>query len=911
MSIFRLTRQNHVSLSEDWKLFTQLFHNIGSFTYKETVQTAFLDDNAQRIFGVPKTLSKDAYKELIRKLTSEPVEGEQNLYVFRAGAEKRYLKLHFSQRDGDEIGFVEEMSRRVGQQIADYRQQDYDDVTSMLRFPTFSNLVQRRFQKANRISIAALHVDGLDKIADFASANSTNYCMASVAEVLGRFAGENVLFSTKSFQNFYVCFVDMEEANVFMLLQQMRNAIAECTISDDFGQIVSTTGHAGRSGLNLYAGLAVYPDEGNTLSKLIPYAEFALFETQHNTQNPITRFSQEHYERKKDEYRNEQLFNTIISENQLTYHFQPIVDAHTGNVVAYEALMRNEYFDPEQLLSLAAKYNRLYDIEYATMFNCMRYLSKHQNAFSNKKLFINCIASKLLNDNDFNELMLTYEGLFEKTVMEIIEQSITSEEDVKALKRRCAMINTQIAIDDYGTGYANTATLLRNLPQYVKIDRCLISDICKDTKKQQLVSGIIDYAHDNQIQVLAEGVEEEEDLRTVIRLGVDLVQGYYTSRPKPYLLEEISAEVRDIIINTNLENSCGHKKIYNAHNDEVLDLVDLALQNYTDIHIFRHNMTIIGDPEKTVPIHIAVMENHACELTLRNVNLVSKEKPCISIGSYAQLTLTVEGRNSMNYMGIRVPQGSFFKLVGGGDLKIDCYSKFGYGIGGDCESSYGCITLNSSGRVEIICNCDRSVGIGGGTNPDDSEIVLESGDIRVELGSPNGVGIGCANGSSMIYANPDCTLDLEINGISTVGMGSLSGETHIECRTDVTYHGAGTRVVGMGVLNQGEGEIYVSDGRLCFFMRTNFGTCIGAIGGKVDVFTKNCKVEVNAEGGEITGIGDAKGSGDISLEGTELKAYIHAGKPHEAGSKTGQLMMRGSMIIADVNDSHNTQETEE
>ncbi|MBR2912287.1 MAG: hypothetical protein IKC40_00005, partial [Oscillospiraceae bacterium] len=85
MSIFRLTRQNHVSLSEDWKLFTQLFHNVGSFTYKETVQTAFLDDNAQRIFGVPKTLSKDAYKELIRKLTSEPVEGEQNLYVFRAG----------------------------------------------------------------------------------------------------------------------------------------------------------------------------------------------------------------------------------------------------------------------------------------------------------------------------------------------------------------------------------------------------------------------------------------------------------------------------------------------------------------------------------------------------------------------------------------------------------------------------------------------------------------------------------------------------------------------------------------------------------------------------------------------------------------------------------------------------------
>ncbi len=905
MSIFRLTRQSNVSLSEDWKLFIRFFHNIGSFTYKESVQTAFLDENTQRILGAPKSLPKDQYRALIQKLTAEPVSGEQNLYVFRAGVEKRYLKLHLMQRSDDEIGFVEELSRRMGQQIADYERQDYDDVTNMLRFPAFSNLVQRRIQKAKRLTVAALHVAGLDKITDFSSANSSNYCMASVAEALSRFAGDNVLFATKSFQNFYVCFVDMEEATVRMLLEQMRTAVAECIISDDFGQAIQ---NSGRSGLELYVGMALYPDEGNSLNKLVSYAEFALFENQHDQKNPITRFSQEDYARKKDEYREQQLFHTILTENQLTYHFQPIIHAHTGNVVAYEALMRSEHFTPDKLLALAAKYNRLYDIEYATLFNCMRFLSEHQNVFADKKLFINCIASAQLDDNDFNALMLTYEGLFEKTVMEIIEQSIASEEDLKELKRRCEMLGTQIAIDDYGSGYANTATLLRNLPAYVKIDRCLIDGICKDAKKQQLVSGIIDYAHDNQIQVLAEGVEVEDDLKTVIRLGVDLVQGYYTSRPKPYLLEAIPDEIRDVIINTNLENSSGHKKIYNAHNDEVIDLVNLALQNYTDIHVFRHTMTIIGDPEKTVPIHITIMENHSCELTLRNVNLVSKEKPCISLGNYAQLSLNLEGQNTLNYMGIRVPQGAFFQLLGGGDLKIDCYAKFGYGIGGDCDSSYGCITLNSTGKVDIICNSDRSVGIGGGTNPDDSEICLETGDIRVELGSPNGVGIGCANGLSLIYANPGCSLELEINGISTVGMGSLSGETRIECKTDVTYRGAGTRIVGMGVLNQGEGEVLVSDSNLRFQMRTNFGTCIGAIGGKVDVVTRNCKVEVNAEGGEITGIGDAKGSGNVTLEGTELKAYINAGKPHEAGSKTGQLSMRGSMIVADINDRHNTSE---
>ncbi len=906
MSIFHHSRQNQVSLSEDWKLFAGLFHNIGAFTYKDSVQTAYFDDNAQRIFGIGRDMPRDAYRSFVQRLTAEPVEGEQDLYLFRFGAEKRYLKVHFIQRKENELGFVEEMTRRIAQQNADAGQQDYDTVTNMLTLPAFSNLVQRRLASAEKLYFAALNVAGMDKLADFTPMGSTNYCMASVAEVLNRFSGESVLFCSKSFQNFYVCFVDMEEQSVRMLLEQMRSAVAACTISDDLGNTISSES---RSGLSLNIGLAVYPEEGDSLSKLIPCAEFALFETKHDSKNPITRFSLEDYERKKDEYRSEQMLSRVIEENLITYHFQPVVDARTGEVMGYEALMRpteDFSFTPDQILELATKYNHLYDIEYATLFNCMRFLSEHQNAFSNRKLFINCIPSALLSDNDFNELLLTYEDLFGKVVLEIIEQSDPTEEMLALLKSRCDRLNTTIAIDDYGTGYANTATLLRNMPRYVKIDHCLISDICKDTKKQQLVSGIIDYAHDNQISVLAEGVEEETDLRTVIRLGVDLVQGFYTARPKPYLLEEISGEVRDVIINTNLEcaKALGQKKIYNAHNDEVLDLIGLALQNYTDIHIYRHAITIIGDPNKTVPMHITIAENHSCELTLRNVNLISNDKPTISIGSYAQLSLILEGNNSLNYMGIRVPQGAFLNVLGSGNLKIDCYAKFGYGIGGDCDSSYGCITLASTGTVDIICNSDKGVGIGGGYNPDDAEICLESGDVHVNVGSPNGVGIGCTDGISLIYANPGCDLEIDISGISMVGMGSLSGETHIDCKTNILFNGGGNRVVGMGVLNQGQGEVHVSEGKLRFSIRSNFGTCIGAIGGKVDVTARNCKVEVNAEGGEITGIGDAKGSGDVTLDHTELKAFILAAKPHEAHTRNGKFAMHSSTIIADINDKH-------
>ena len=883
-----------------------MFQQIGAFVYREAVQTAFFDDNAQRILNVPKTLPKDEYQAFLKKLTESAVQDEQNLYLLKTGAEKRFLRMQVTHRSGEEIGFIEEMTNRLSK--IGTKRTEYDTVTNMLNFPAFSGMVQRKLQTADKLCLAAIRITGLDKIADFSSVGDTNNCMASVAEVLNRFADEKLIFAVKGFQEFYACFIETEEQAVVMQLEQIREAVTGCTISDDFGQLLQSEKHYS---IDLHAGLAFYPSEGNAFRELITCSEFALFETKHDSHNAIIRFSQDDFARKKDEYREEQLFDTIMHENQLSYHFQPIVDAHTGEIVGYETLMRSEHFSPEQMLSLAEKYGRLYEVEKATMFNALKFLSQNQNGFSNRKLFINSIPTAQLSESDFNELRLIYEDLFDKVVVEIIEQSEGSEEMLALLKRRCQEMNAQLAIDDYGSGYANTATLLRNMPQYVKIDIELITDICKNTKKQQLVAGIIDYAHENQITVLAEGVESEADLKTLIRMGVDLIQGFYTSRPKPYLLEEISKEIRDIIINTNLEATTNQKKIYNVHNEETLDLVDLALQNYTDIHIYRHQVTIIGDPEKIVPMHISIMENHSCEVRFKNVNISSQEKPCISIGSYAQLTLIVEGSNTCNYMGIRVPEGAYFQLSGSGDLTIESASKFGYGIGGDCDSSYGCISLESTGKLEIICNSDRSIGIGGGVNPDDSEIKLISGEISISAGSPNALGIGCSDGNALIYTEEACELNLEVNGITSVGMGSLSGYAHIQCNSDMKFSGGGSKVVGIGVLNKGEGEIQVSDAKLKFYIRTNFGTGIGTIGGNIDVSVSKCRVEINAEGGEITGIGDAKGSGNVTLDHTELKAYILAAKPHEAGTKTGKFIMKSSSIIADINDKHNTQETGE
>lgn len=96
-----------------------------------------------------------------------------------------------------------------------------------------------------------------------------------------------------------------------------------------------------------------------------------------------------------------------------------------------------------------------------------------------------------------------------------------------------------IAIDDYGSGCSNIVNLLRYAPQIIKVDRYLITDIDKDANKQMFMKGTLEFASANNIKVLAEGVETREEFQTVVALGVDYVQGYYTGKPSRCPMEEI------------------------------------------------------------------------------------------------------------------------------------------------------------------------------------------------------------------------------------------------------------------------------------------------------------------------------------------------------------------------------------
>ena len=908
MSIFDFSQTPPV-LSHDWQVFQQFVGNIGAFTYIAKDKAAYLDSSACHMLGCPsEKINEFEFFNLLEKISKCPVEGQKHIYKFTDGNTTRYIKMNIYESSDEWLGFIQDFTRQITELSDKKAFVEYDPITRLPSFPSFSQKIKQILPDVQHGCLATIYINGIDKLGSYLTVDNTNSCITSVAEALKGFASDTLIIGSKSNYEICVFFCDSDKMSIYNILNSMDEAVQNCILTDDFGEIIDISD---KSRISLSIGCASYPEEASDFNMLVNYSEFALFEAKTAKRAVINWFSEENYVREKDSYRNAQTYSRIVQENLLTYYLQPIVETQTGEIVAYEALMRtigDIKMAPKQILKIGEAQNNLYAIEKLTFFNTMKLLSDNQQIFEKRKLFINCLPNHLLTDEDFNELYLTYGELLEKTVIEIVEESAATAKGIETLKKRCGFAHAMLAIDDYGTGYSNSSNLLNYSPDYIKIDRSLISDIHNDLKKQQLVTSVIEFCHENQLKSLAEGVETVQELKTLIRLGVDLIQGYYTSKPKPLFLNSISADIKDEIIKTNLESRPdGVKKIYAAQNDTEIDLLKLALEKYTDIHVYQSKLTIVGDPDKPVKMNISVMDNHSCELTLKNVNMISgNSKPTITVGEYARLVLTVVKNNKLSYSGIYVPMGSQFELNGKGNLSIDCYASEGIGIGNDYDHGYGDITIDFGGTLEIISNSVESLCIGGGYNDDDSDIKLVSGKVKLFMYSHNGLGIGSFNGDANIEIGENCSLDMNMSGIKIAGIGSCKGIATISSSADINMSCTGAQAVGIGVLEDGEGSIYIKQGKINMKMRSGKNSCIGAIKGSVNTKIKNADITIDSEGDEVTGIGDALGTGNVTIIDSQVSMVVNAGNPKDIGTESGDVQIQNSNVSSLVNNKRTT-----
>ncbi|MDE6714787.1 MAG: EAL domain-containing protein, partial [Lachnospiraceae bacterium] len=603
----------------------------------------------------------------------------------------------------------------------------------------------------------------------------------------------------------------------------------------------------------------------------------------------------------------EKMVNTILDENRFRYAFQPIVDAKTGDIYAYEALMRAELDGPVSpfiVLKYATKGHRLYDIERATFFNVFKEVSEKINLFEDKKIFINSIPGYQLDDADFQQLRRKYAGLLKQVVVEITEQTELDDSGLETMLQRSADDGFGIAIDDYGTGYSNTSSLLRYLPNCVKIDRLLITNIQEDPKKQHFVKSIIEFGHDNGFHILAEGVETAGELRAVIHMGADLIQGYYTAKPSLEVLQEIDPEIKNEIVSVNLDTAGkAERKIFMVTSEKELPLVRLALEQYTGILLSQGDLTLVGNPEYVAGVTIKIKDGSTCRLTLKNVRLESLlAQPCIDIGEDAHLTIVLEGDNELNEVGIRVPEGSSLHIEGSGNLSVRAKGVTCYGIGNGLNAGVGSIVFASSGALKIWIEGARCIGIDGGIHRSGDGVKIAGGSITIGGACENIIGIGCVEGAMPIDIG-NCRLEVETNVAKGIGIGCLNGDQNIRIassRLDII--GSGNNLCGIGSTEKTGGVIHISTSKVIVKINGQKVRLIGNAGGELYILTEESRLELTSEGSLVSGIGSMEKTAIIKGRHATYVINIHAGQHAVLGAKEENISFDGGERLLKINE---------
>lgn len=239
--------------------------------------------------------------------------------------------------------------------------------------------------------------------------------------------------------------------------------------------------------------------------------------------------------------------DTLIKQQSIVTHYQPIVSFENQNVkiIGHELLSRGinpqgDIIPPFKLFEAARIRNRVFALDRA----CRMQSVKNANVVGDKLIFINFIPTAIYVPEHC--LSTTFSLIKkmnikpEQVVFEVVEtDEVTDIEHLKSILNYYRSHGFKYALDDVGVGFNDIETLMKMDPDVVKLAIEYTNGVCHDAEKQKVAKKVMMIAHDVGAMALAEGVEREEDFNFLIKMGYDLFQGYYFSKPTPQPLQSI------------------------------------------------------------------------------------------------------------------------------------------------------------------------------------------------------------------------------------------------------------------------------------------------------------------------------------------------------------------------------------
>ena len=390
------------------------------------------------------------------------------------------------------------------------------------------------------------------------------------------------------------------------------------------------------------------------------------------------------------------------------------------------------------------------------------------------------------------------------------------------------------------------------MPNYVKIDRALLSEIHAKPQKQHFVKEVINFCHDNDILALAEGVETSEELRMVMYLGADLIQGFYIGKPNAEIVGKVDEAVRrEIITHHNEILEGGTTGRYIAGRSNRVSLSALTRENCRVIVVgsgamIYKDITVFGTPGTKTDVHIKVENDYRGRITLDNAYLSNSSGACIEIGENCDVTVGLVGDNFLSYRGITVPESSKLTVEGDGNLSIKTGSAEFCGIGNMPDAASGELVFALTGMLEIKSNGLKGVCIGSGLG---GRIRMFSGLFVIDPYGTDNVCIGSLTGDTNILID-SCNMSLEYNSHLGAGIGSASGNAKISVsKAGIKLIGSGREIAGIGSVKGDELILAAELSTINIKQNAVVMTGIGSVRGEsyLDLSTTTLKIDMSGQ----------------------------------------------------------------
>ncbi len=414
-----------------------------------------------------------------------------------------------------------------------------DSLTQLANRMQFRHLLQRAIARAQRKQLAIamfyLDIDRFKDINDTFGHAAGDTCLETIAKRLTRLLPGKAIIGRLAGDEFAVAIEwDGPPDSMMAFVQSTARHMLK-----ELSHVLFIQGHEIHTTLSI--GIACYSKDADNVIDLIRCADAALYRAKKLPGNSFEFFDARMNAEEVDRLMLKSKLRRSYELDELLVHYQPKFNTRTGQVSGAEALVRWELSErglvlPSEFIPLAEETNLIIEIGEWVLNQVCTDLRRWQNEFSAPgRIAINLSLKQLAQANFPRRIksILDHHHIDPSCLeLEITESTLMHDTgNTVALLRQLHELGLTLSIDDFGTGYSSLSALQQFPISTLKIDQSFVHDMHLNKDGSKIISAIIDMAHSLEMDVIAEGVESELQLRQLKALNCDHVQGMLFGRP--------------------------------------------------------------------------------------------------------------------------------------------------------------------------------------------------------------------------------------------------------------------------------------------------------------------------------------------------------------------------------------------